>query len=107
MIGVLTADTPEPGESLLDSSTVPSPAAREANDRGVCCPLCGSAVVPTDSINPEALTRAYKRLHQVDVAHLMHDVKEIQFCECPNVDFGRSHLRSRETGTSTRIWQKG
>ena len=84
MIGVLTADTPEPGESLLDSSTVPSPAAREANDRGVCCPLCGSAVVPTDSINPEALTRAYKRLHQVDVAHLMHDVKEIQFCECPN-----------------------
>lgn len=52
------------------------------------CPLCGSTVVPKGSINPGALARAYQRTHQVDIDHLMRDVEQIQFCECPNCGLG-------------------
>jgi len=84
MIAIQTSDKLKSGESLPKSSRAPFPATEDTDDGGVFCPLCGSAVVRKGSINAGALTRAYQRLHQVSVAHLMHDVREIQFCECPN-----------------------
>jgi 2-polyprenyl-3-methyl-5-hydroxy-6-metoxy-1,4-benzoquinol methylase len=54
------------------------------DDNGVSCPLCGGEVERKGSINAGALTRAYQRVHQINIAHLMHDVREIWFCECPN-----------------------
>jgi 2-polyprenyl-3-methyl-5-hydroxy-6-metoxy-1,4-benzoquinol methylase len=82
MIQVRTSDTSKSGESLPNSASLS--AAREADDHRVSCSLCGSAVVRKDSLNPGALMRAYQRVHHVNVAHLMQDVREIWFCECPN-----------------------
>jgi 2-polyprenyl-3-methyl-5-hydroxy-6-metoxy-1,4-benzoquinol methylase len=48
------------------------------------CALCASAVVRKAGIDAGALSRAYKRIHGIDITHLVHDVKEIEFRECPN-----------------------
>ncbi len=71
-------------ENPLTTPDVRLPTAVDADEDGGRCPLCAGVVTPKGSIDPHALSRAYKRIYRINVAHLMHDVKEILFCECSN-----------------------
>lgn len=73
-----------PSGSPVATVDVRPPVDMNSGKDGSHCTLCASAVVPKAGIDPGALSRAYKRIYGIDVADLMHDVKEIEFRECPN-----------------------
>ncbi|HUN44054.1 MAG TPA: class I SAM-dependent methyltransferase [Acetobacteraceae bacterium] len=73
-----------PGGSPVAALDVRPPADMNAGRDDGRCRLCAGAVVRKAGIDAGALSRAYKRIYGIDVTHLMHDVREIDFHECPN-----------------------